>query len=132
MSKFEVKEYKTAIRKASAGRGLFALEDIPAKTCVLEYFGKELTEEEKYTSNSKYLFEVNSKITIDGYFPGNKARFINFACEPNVEFDIHKNKIYVVTIKKVKAGEELSIDYGQEYYDEYIEPNGCKCVDCHS
>ena len=130
MKKIKVQKYKLAVKKSNTGRGLFAMENIPKGVCIEEYNGRQLTEEEKYTSNSKYLFEINSKITIDGYVKGNRAKFINYACRPNVEFEIYKNKVFICTIKKIKAGEEITIDYGQEYFDEYIKPNGCKCEKC--
>ena len=130
MSKFKVSQYKTAVKKASAGRGLFAMENIPANICFMEYKGREISEDEKYTSNSKYLFEINNKVTIDGYIKNNPARFINYACRPNAEFDTYKNKVFVFSTKKIKAGEEITIDYGKEYFDAYIKPKGCKCKIC--
>jgi SET domain-containing protein len=129
MSKFKVKNYKLKVKKCNTGRGLFAMEDIPKGDCILEYFGKELTEEEKYTSTSRYLFEINKKITIDGWVKGNIARYINYACKPNAEFDTYKNKIYVLALKKIKAGDQITIDYGEEYFDEYIKGN-CLCDSC--
>jgi SET domain-containing protein len=131
MSKFDVKNYKVAVKKASAGRGLFALEDIPRGVCFMEYKGRNLTEDEKYTSTSKYLFEINKKVTIDGYIPKNDAKFINYSCEPNAEFDTKKDKVFVFSLKKIKAGEEITIDYGEEYFEEYIDPKGCKCKVCY-
>ena len=30
------------------------------------------------------------------------------------------------------SGEELTYDYGKEYFNEFIKPIGCKCVKCIS
>jgi SET domain-containing protein len=130
MSKWKVKNYKVAVKQASAGRGLFALEDIPKDVCFIQYKGRKLSEEEKYTSQSKFLFEIDDDVTLDGYIPGNKARFINHSCKPNSEFDTYKDKVFVFSLRKIKGGEEITVDYGEEYVDEYIKPRGCKCKDC--
>ncbi len=132
MSKYRIKDLGLAIKRCNTGRGLFACEDIPKNVCILEYFGKELSREEEYKSKSKYLFAVNNRMTIDGYVAGNKARFINYACKPNSEYVVYKRKVYVFTRKKVKKGEEITVDYGREYYDEHIKESGCLCKDCYS
>lgn len=129
MTKLKVTNYKVGVKKASAGRGLFALEEIPKGVCFLEYKGRELSEDEKYTSKSRYLFEINKKITLDGWIKGNKAKYINYACNPNSEFETKKDKVFVISLKKIKKGEEITIDYGEEYFEEYIK-GGCLCESC--
>ena len=32
--------------------------------------------------------------------------------------------------RAIQKGEELTIDYDMEYYDEFIRPVGCKCRQC--
>jgi uncharacterized protein len=130
MSKYQIKDLNLAVKKCNTGRGLFAQEDIPKNVCITEYLGKELTTKEEYKSKSKYLFAVNTRLTIDGYIPGNIARFINYACKPNSEYVVYKRKVFVFTRKKVKKGDEITIDYGREYYDEHIKKSGCLCKDC--
>jgi hypothetical protein len=34
--------------------------------------------------------------------------------------------------RAIHAGEELSYDYGAEYFDNVIRPVGCKCPKCSS
>lgn len=36
--------------------------------------------------------------------------------------------ILITAVRDIRAGEELGIDYGEEYYDEFIKPVGCKCA----
>jgi SET domain-containing protein len=33
-------------------------------------------------------------------------------------------------IKNIAAGEEITIDYGEEYVDLFFAKHGCLCVDC--
>lgn len=129
-SKFYIKDYGLKVKRSKAGLGLFAMEDIPSGVCLIEYFGKPLTEEESIDSNSKYLFEVDSKLTIDGTDRKNIARYINHSCRPNCEVEIYKKRIFVFSKRKIKIGEELAYDYGKEYFNEYIKPQGCKCAKC--
>lgn len=133
-SKFDIMEYDLKVKRAQkgSGLGLFASCEIPKGECIAEYKGRQITEEEKYTSNSKYLFEINSKITIDGTDRKNKARYINHSCKPNCEVLINKSRIFIFTTKKIKSGEEITYDYGEEYYNDYIKPIGCKCIKCQS
>ena len=118
------------VKRSSAGLGLFAGEAIPKNTCIIEYVGREIPEDEKYSSKSRYLFEINSKITLDGKPKINKAGYINHACKPNAEPIIHKNRIFIFTTRSIKPGEEITYNYGKEYFDDYLKPHGCRCITC--
>lgn len=118
-------ERKLAVKRSSAGLGLFAGEDIPKGVCVIEYVGRVLSERETETSKSRYLFEISKTKTIDGKPKFNKAGYINHACRPNCETKIHKGRVYVMAIKTIRAGDELTYDYGKEYCIEHCVP--CRC-----
>ena len=45
-SKFTPGGFSLAVKRARAGRGLFALEPIPKGACIIEYTGRKLTDEE--------------------------------------------------------------------------------------
>jgi SET domain-containing protein len=129
-NKYHIQDWGLKVKKSSAGLGLFATKEIPKGVCLIEYFGREISEEEQYTSKSKYLFEINSKITIDGTARENIARYINHSCKPNSEVEIKKRKVFIFSKRKIIAGEEICYDYGKEYFNEYIKKVGCKCVRC--
>lgn len=118
------------MKRSSAGLGLFAARPIKKGERVIEYFGREISKAEEYSSRSKYLFEVNSRKTIDGTTRENFARYINHSCKPNCEPEIVRGKIFIDAIKNIKIGEELSYDYGEEYVNEHIKPYGCRCASC--
>ncbi len=128
--KFEPAGYRLLVKRSSAGLGLFAGEDIPKGACLIEYVGRTLSEEESTTSRSKYLFEVSARKTIDGAARSNTARYINHSCRPNCEPEIHQGRVFILSRRAIKAGEELGYDYGREYWDEHIKPHGCKCTKC--
>lgn len=129
-TKYDIEDWGLKVKKSKAGLGLFATREIPKSKCLIEYFGRVISKEEEYSSNSKYLFEINSKLTIDGTDRKNIARYINHSCKPNCEVEIHNKRVYVFSKRKILTGEELSYDYGKEYFNEHIKPIGCRCVKC--
>jgi uncharacterized protein len=122
--------FSLLVKRSTAGKGLFAGETIPKDACIIEYVGRQVSEAEKYSSKSRYLFEVNSKITLDGKPAINKAGYINHACKPNAEPYIHKSRIFIFAKRAIRPGEEITYDYGKEYFDDYLKPNGCRCASC--
>ncbi|HEX8457059.1 MAG TPA: SET domain-containing protein [Pyrinomonadaceae bacterium] len=121
-----------AIKRALTGLGLFATEDIPAGTRIIEYVGTLISNEEVETRSGKYFFGVNTKWSIDGSSRSNAARYINHSCRPNAEAFISGHRIWVWSKKRIKAGEEITINYGKEYFDDHIKPVGCKCEPCRN
>lgn len=129
MSK-NVSKYPDGVRvgRASAGIGLFATRAYKKGERIIEYVGRTISNAEAYSIHSKYLFEVNSRKTIDGSARSNIARYINHSCKPNCEPEIERGRVFIDAIKNIKLGEEFSYDYGEEYFDEHIRPFGCRCA----
>jgi SET domain-containing protein len=127
LSKYTPRGYKLSVHRSATGKGLFADEDIPADMCIIEYTGRLLTKEEEEKSTGKYLFDLGKGKTIDGNVKSNLARYINHSCVPNCEAIGPGGHVYIFSKKKIKAGTELTYNYGKEYFDEFIKPYGCKC-----
>jgi len=118
-------------------KGVFAARDIPKGTRIIEYVGEiitkaeaekrvtETTENANEENGAVYIFELNRKHDIDGNVDYNTARFINHSCDPNCETKNISKHIWIIAIKDIKKGEELSYNYGYdiECYDEHP----CKC-----
>ncbi|MES2995017.1 MAG: SET domain-containing protein-lysine N-methyltransferase [Patescibacteria group bacterium] len=126
-SKFEPGAFDLRVRRSSAGLGLFTESAIPKGACIIEYVGRVISKEEEDTSKSKYLFQVNKNKTLDGKPKWNKAGYINHSCRWNAESEIHKGRVFILATRNIKPGEELTYDYGKEYFDEHIKPFGCRC-----
>ena len=121
------------------GTGVFARIKVPKGTKVIEYIGEKITKKESErrsialieknhgseTDGAVYIFEVNKHRDIDGNIPENTARFINHSCEPNCEPDVIKNRVWLISTRKINEGEELSYNYGFDL-DGY-EDHECKC-----
>lgn len=130
ISKYTPRGFKLRVRRAASGRGLFTEEKIPKGACIIEYTGRPATFEEMVLDDGKYLFWSGKMTMINGNIPANKARFINHACKPNCDADGPEGRIFIFARKNIKAGEELTYDYGEEYFDKHIKPHGCRCTQC--
>tara|TARA_B100000029_G_scaffold320832_1_gene313220 strand:- start:439 stop:897 length:459 start_codon:yes stop_codon:yes gene_type:complete len=112
--------------------GLIAAKDIKKGTRIIEYKGKLISKKESEDNpkfdNSKriYIFEINKRYDLDGDFQFNTARLINHACNPNCEVVGKGLKLWIVSIKNIKKGEELSYDYGF-CFDKNFKNYPCKC-----
>ncbi len=129
-SKYVPGDYSLAVHRSSSGKGLFAEEDIPKGVCILEYTGRPVSREAAARDNGKYFFEVDKNLTIDGNIPTNLARYINHSCRGNCEAIGPRGKVFIFSRKRIKAGTELTYDYGKEYFDRHIKPKGCRCEKC--
>ena len=108
--------------------GLYAGEPIPRNRKVIEYTGEKINRRETKrradAAEFNYLFTLDPYWTIDGSVGGSGAEFINHCCEPNLEARIVSAHILYFTLRDIKAGEELSIDYR---FSPDVETYVCKC-----
>ena len=116
--------------RSVTGFGIFAVEDIPAKRFIIEYWGKLVPSEVANAIGGRYLFDLENGKTILGSTRKNIARYVNHACRPNAEVRIAKNRVYIYSTKRIKAGEQVTYDYGKEYFDTFITAEKCLCRTC--
>ncbi|MDX2267621.1 MAG: SET domain-containing protein-lysine N-methyltransferase [Bryobacter sp.] len=113
--------------------GVFALEDIPKNRKVMEYTGEKVSRREgkrRAESNEIHcLFTLNSYWYIDGAVGGSGAEFVNHCCEPNLESRIVKDHILYFSLRPIKRGEELTLDYHFGKNQERV-PCGCGAAKC--
>lgn len=121
---------KFALRRTPIGLGLFTSRRISKGDLVIEYTGKLLSNAEADLLNSRYLFQVNKRWTVDGSGRENLGRYINHSCRPNCVAYVSRLKIFIYAKRNIAMGEELSYDYGKEYFEEFIKPKGCACLRC--
>ena len=126
-----VKKEKMAVqvKRSSAGLGLFANQTFKKGDFIIEYTGEHIPTEEADRRGGKYLFILSDTVTIDGKGRSNTARYINHSCKPNAEAEIdeEESKISIRAKKTINPGDEISYDYGKEYWNTHIKPYGCKC-----
>lgn len=110
------------------GQGLFARVPFKKGDFIIEYVGIPLDTDYADTLHTRYLFDLENGTTIDGSPLSNTARYINHSCDPNCEAFLEDAHIMIYAFKPIKVGDELSFDYGSDYYDEFIKPYGCRCT----
>ena len=118
------------VGRSRAGLGLFAVEPIRKGKFIIEYWGKRLPAQVADEIGTKYMFEVNSRWTIDGSDRRNTARYINHSCKPNAEAREIKGAIRIYARKNIEPGDEITYNYGRTYFKIFLAPVGCKCLAC--
>ena len=114
------------------GKGLYAAKNIKKGTKIINYVGKIITKKQTEKSekfdNSKpiYLFNLNNKYDLDGDVSWNTARLINHSCSNNCDYEGTGLKVWVVAVRDIKKGEEITCDYGFSY-DKDFKQFPCKC-----
>jgi hypothetical protein len=123
------------VGRSRTGLGLFATEEIKKGRVIFNYTGRKLTTEQaekREARGAKYLYEINSRWTIDGSNHRNVGRYANHSCRPNAESDTRGHRVFVRAIKRIKPGDEITYDYGEDYFAAYLKPIGCKCEKCRA
>ena len=130
------------VGRSRTGLGLFATRPIEKKTIIVEYKGRRVTNEEAdqlEEQNSRYMYELNSRWTVDGSSRSNVARYANHSCRPNAESDVllgprasgrRGGMVIIRAIRNIAPGDEITYNYGKDYFDGFIKPIGCKCLKC--
>ena len=118
------------VGRSRTGLGGFATRLIKKNELIDRYRGQMITTEEADKRDNRYMFEVNSKWTIDGSNRRNLARYFNHSCRPNAESDVKGHKVIIVAKRTIQPGEEITYDYGKDYFDIFLKPIGCKCDKC--
>ncbi len=121
------------VKRTPTGFGLITLKPIPKGKRIVEYTGPLISNTIVDRSDGKYFFGINSKWSIDGSPRDNIARYINHSCQPNAEAILTTRKrVWIWSTKALKPGDEITYDYGEEYFEGVIKPIGCRCNKCRS
>jgi len=122
------------IGRATSGLGLFATAPIRRGAFIVEYSGERMPTREakarERTTGARYMFEINSRWTVDGSPRSNIGRYANHSCRPNAESAVRRGKVILRALRAIELGEEITYDYGEEYFELFIRPKGCRCVKC--
>ena len=122
------------VGRCATGLGLFATLPIAKGALIVEYSGSRIptreAREREARTRCRYMFEINSRWTVDGSTRRNIGRYANHSCRPNAESAVVKGKLMLRAIKAIAADEEITYDYGREYFELFIKPQGCRCAKC--
>ena len=116
------------------GTGGFARVDIAAGQKVIEYLGERISKAEslrRCEQNNEYIFTLNAEEDLDGSMEWNLARFINHSCAPNCDAELVGSRIWIVSRVFIRAGEELTFNYGfdlEDYKQYRCQCGSARCV----
>lgn len=114
------------------GLGLFALQTFRPGERVVEYRGERLAHQElalRLDRGNDAIFQLGAGVAIDGRGAGNPARWANHACLPNAEMIESDGHLWLVARALLRAGTEITFDYGYDLTDWRSFP--CRCgADC--
>ncbi|HEY0759039.1 MAG TPA: SET domain-containing protein-lysine N-methyltransferase [Acidisarcina sp.] len=107
--------------------GCYTTAPIASGTRVVEYTGPRISKDEAdilyETRPITYLFGLgDGEVVIDGH---GTAMFINHSCDANCETDEADGRVWIVAVRDIAAGEELTYDYN--LYDGGDDLNLCNC-----
>ncbi len=130
-------------RSGVHGYGMFVREFIPQGARIIEYFGERITKAESRRREAGqlavraaggegcfYIFALNQRHDLDGSMAWNSARRINHSCAPSCESLNLQGRIWIVALRDLTAGEELTFDYGFDYADWPKHPCRCGAEGC--
>src|SRR5215471_14708783 len=123
------------VGRSETGLGLFATKRIKRGAYIATYRGRRITTAEsdrREARGARYMFALNKRWVIDGSPRWNVARYINHSCRPNAQPVVRKGRIVVVALRGIEPGEEITYDYGREYFDYFIKSKGCRCAACRT
>ena len=123
------------VGRSRTGLGLFATAPIKNGAFIIAYRGRLLTHAQAAkleARGNRYMYEINSRWTVDGSSRRNIARYANHSCRPNAESDVVKRNVILRAIRNIKPGDEITYNYGRDYFLNVITPRGCKCDKCRA
>lgn len=125
-------------RSGIHNHGLFAIQDIPEDTRIIEYVGEKVIKVESERrgnlqdekgrvtgDGTVYMFTLNDRYDIDGDVAWNDAKYANHSCDPNAYTDVVKGRIWLMAGRDISKGEEIVYDYG--FDASYWKDHPCRC-----
>lgn len=116
------------------GNGGFACCDIAVGTRIVEYAGERITKHESLRRcelGNAFLFALDDEYDLDGNVEWNPARFLNHSCAPNSEAQRDEHgRIWIVALRAIGAGEEVTFNYGYDLEDYREHPCQCGAPAC--
>ena len=115
------------------GQGGFATRLIPQNERIVEYDGIRITKEEslrRCQEHNWFIFALDESYDLDGNVDWNPARFLNHSCAPNGEAVNEDGRVWIIALRDIAAGEEITFNYGYDLIDYEEHPCRCGTPEC--
>jgi hypothetical protein len=114
------------------GRGLFATTNLPGRRKLGEISGRlvRLPQARKQIEGAEriYFIELTDKWALE-CSDGNQFKHLNHSCSPNCYLRIIDLRVEVYTLRTIKRGAELTVDYGETPHRGGMRC-GCGAANC--
>jgi SET domain-containing protein len=115
------------------GTGGFATTRIEPGTSLIEYVGEKIDKTESATRcarDNRYIFHLDDEFDLDGNVEWNPARWLNHCCSPNCEARSSDGRIWIVAIRTIDLGEEITFNYNYDLEEYRDQPCRCGAISC--
>jgi len=107
--------------------GVYATSSYKKGDLIVEYTGPRITKDKADDlyehKEHTYLFGLDDGRVIDGH---GTAAFINHSCDPNCETDEINERVWIIALRDIAVGEELTYDYNL-WDGDLDDPSPCYC-----
>jgi SET domain-containing protein len=115
------------------GQGGFATGLLRQGARVTEYLGERITKAEslrRCQAQNWFIFGLDDEFDLDGNVAWNPARFLNHSCAPNCEAVCEEGRVWIVALRDILPGEEITFNYGFDLLDYDEHPCRCGATEC--
>jgi uncharacterized protein len=115
------------------GSGGFARARLAAGARLIEYLGRKIDKQESLRQcelENPYVFSISAEWDLDGNVEWNPARRLNHSCAPNAEAQECDGRIWIVALRDIAAGEEITFNYNYDLQDYRDHPCVCGAANC--
>jgi len=115
----------------NAGRGLFTTKGIKRWYKVCQFLGEIIAPEEHEKrglfedERSSYMIDLGNGLFMDSFPVECLAKYANDAIDSKyknncgIRVESKLNRAFIVSLKYIKPGEEILVDYGVSYWENY-------------
>ena len=106
---------------------------IEPDTSLIEYVGERIDKAEsarRCAEDNRYIFHLDDDFDLDGRVDWNPARWLNHSCAPNCEAQLIDGRIWIVALRAIEPGEELTFNYSYDLEEYRDHPCRCGTLDC--
>lgn len=121
---------KYRVARGLAEFGLIATAPFKRGETIVEYTGEVIDKREadrREAAGNRYIMCAASDVFIDGSKRKNVGRYLNHSCRPNAFIRDRNRRVFYVAKRAIQAGEEITVNYGKEYFDLFLKESGCRC-----
>lgn len=115
------------------GKGAYAAKSMPARRKIGDLGGViiSMREARRIVRQTKRvaMVEFDDKRALNAGVNGNDLRYINHSCDPNTYMRVTVNRVEFYTLRRIRAGEELTCNYGETHHDGKL-PCRCGAANC--